>query len=60
MQTDAQKRAQIKYDAANTVQYHFKFNRKTDADIIDFLDKIGNKQGFIKRAIRNEMKNAGD
>jgi hypothetical protein len=34
-------------------------NRNTDSDIIDFLDQCENKQGYIKRLIRKDMKKTG-
>ena len=49
--TEAQKRAQSKYDAANTVQIHLKLNAKTDAEIIDKLNRVSSKQGYIKDLI---------
>ena len=45
-----------KYDAVNTTQIKIKLNRKTDADIIEFLETLENKQGTIKRLIREEVK----
>ena len=47
---------QARYDAANTVQIRLKLNRKTDADIIAFLNKTDNKQGLIKNLIREHIK----
>lgn len=58
MWTEAQKRAQSKYDAKATIQYHLKLNRVTDADIIDRLDAVAEletKQGYIKRLIRQDI-----
>jgi hypothetical protein len=54
-QTEAQRRASEKYDAKNTVQVKLKLNSKTDADIIEKLESVGNKQGFIKELIRNTI-----
>lgn len=51
----AQQRAVEKYDRENTVQLHLKLNKKTDADILDYLDGLSNKQGFIKTLIRNAI-----
>lgn len=48
---------QDRYDAANTRQIKFKFNRKTDADILAQLDAVPNKQGYIKKLIREDLKN---
>ena len=55
--TEAQKRASIKYDKENTKQKVLKFNKSTDADILELLDGVTNVQGYIKRLIRNDMKN---
>lgn len=55
MVSEQQKRAQIKYDKANTRNITFKFNLKTDADILERLDSVDNRQGYIKELIRNDM-----
>lgn len=55
MITEQQKRAQIKYDKAHTRQITFKFNLKTDADILERLDSVENRQGYIKEIIRNDI-----
>ena len=55
MASEAQKRAIAKYDAANTVQVKLKFNRVTDADILERLAEVGNRQGYIKRLIREDL-----
>ena len=47
---------QEKYDKANTTQIKLKLNINSDADIIEYLEKSGNKQGTIKRLIREEIK----
>lgn len=46
---------QAKYDKENTVRIAIKLNKNTDADIIEFLEKSGNKQGIIKELIRKEI-----
>lgn len=53
--SEAQMRAQTKYDAENTVQIHLKLNRKTDADILERLDQVESKQGYIKELIRKDV-----
>lgn len=55
MATEAQRRAAEKYDANNTIQIKLKLNKKTDADIIERLESIGNKQGYIKEIIRADI-----
>ena len=54
--TPAQKKAQTKYDAANTVQIKMKLNKHTDADVLAKLDSVGNRQGYIKELIRRDLK----
>ena len=53
--SEARKRAVKKYDAANTIQLGLKLNRKTDADILERLEREPNKQGYIKALIRANM-----
>lgn len=54
-ETEAQKRARLKYEAANTVQVKLKLNRRQDAEIIAKLDSVSNKQGYIKDLIRADI-----
>lgn len=56
MSTEAQKRASAKYDAGNTTRLYIKLNNTTDKDILEFLDTVPNKQGFIKDLIREKIK----
>ena len=56
MTTKATIKAVAKYDRVNTIRFGIKLNRKTDADIIARLGEVGNKQGYIKRLIRNDIK----
>lgn len=44
-----------KYDTNNTKGFYIKLNLKKDMDIISFLDKQENKQGYIKSLIRSDM-----
>lgn len=53
--TAAQNAAQQKYDAQNTRQYKVKLNTSTDADLIEYLDGVPNKQGAIKAALRERI-----
>jgi len=57
MTTKAQLKAQAKYDKNNTVQVMLKLNLGSDADIIAKLQAEGNKQGYIKSLVREDMKN---
>lgn len=44
-----------RYDKANSRRYNLKYNIKTDADIISFLDKQPSIQGYIKALIRADI-----
>ena len=55
MATEAQRRAQAKYDKANTKGVYLKLNITTDADIIEFLSSRQSVQGYIKQLIRRDM-----
>ena len=50
-------KAQERYDAKNTRQIRLKLNLTTDKDILEHLNKVGNKQGYIKGLIRADMEN---
>ena len=47
------KKAQERYDKENTVFVGLKLNKKTDADIIALLQSTDNKQGLIKKILKN-------
>lgn len=53
--SEAQMRANAKYDAKATMQIKMKLNKNTDADIIQKLESVDNKQGYIKALIRADM-----
>lgn len=58
MATEAQKRAQKKYDAANRDKFrmiHLKLNKETDKEIIEKLEAVENIQGYIKNLILNDL-----
>ena len=53
--TESQIRASIRYNKEYTVQISLKLNRSTDADLIDSLNRVTNKQGYIKELIRRDI-----
>ncbi len=44
-----------KWDKENTRQVKFKFNIRTDADILEHLKQQENVQGYIKTLIRDDI-----
>lgn len=59
MASEAQKKAQAKYDAENTVQIKLKLHKRNDADILQKLEEVGNKQGYIKGLIKADIDKSG-
>lgn len=56
--SEAQKRAQKKYDDANREKFksvYLKLNKETDADILEKLAASKNVQGYIKELIRADI-----
>lgn len=51
----AQLKANKKWDAKHTTKMTFKFNLTNDADVLQALDESGNKQGYVKRLIREDI-----
>lgn len=51
----AKMRADIKYQKKAVRQIKFNFNKSTDYDILEKLDSVENKQGYIKELIRSDI-----
>jgi len=58
-QTDAQKRAQARYNRQSTRQVPIRLNVHTDADILAKLDSVDSKAGYVKRLIRADIAENG-
>lgn len=56
MATQAELKAQAKYDRDHTRQVLLKLNKTSDADILLKLDSVDNRQGYLKELVRNDMK----
>lgn len=56
MASYAQIKASRKYDKENTMQFNLKLNLNTDKDIIEKLNTVDSKQGYIKKLIRQDIK----
>ena len=55
-QTKAVKKAVAKYDKTNTQGLFIKLHKTRDRDIIDKLESVESKQGYIKQLIRENIK----
>lgn len=49
--------SKITWDKIHTRQIKFKFNKSTDADILEKLDSLDNKTAYIKDLIRKDIAN---
>ena len=59
MATEAQLKAQKKYDRMHTQSFLFKLNQASDADIITRLGSVENRQGYVKKLIRRDIRGEG-
>lgn len=53
-------KASNKYDKENTKSVLLKLNLNTDKDILDKLDQVQSKMGYIKRLIREDIKKSAN
>ena len=53
--TKAQLKATAKYQKKNTRMFTLRLNLNTDMDIINKLEQVENKQGYIKQLIRTDI-----
>ena len=54
--SDAKIKANNKFNKANTRMVSLRLNYKTDADIIEKLDYVESKMGYIKSLVRKDLK----
>ena len=57
MASEAKLKANEKYIKANTKTICVRLNYNTDKDIIQKLDEVNSKMGYIKELIRIDLKN---
>lgn len=50
----------MRYDAKNTVKFTVKLNRRTDRDLIERMESVSNKNGYIKELIRKDIEDGKD
>jgi hypothetical protein len=56
--SDARIAANIRYNEKHVQQFKIALNKNTDTDIIEHLSTISNKQGYVKKLIRDDMANS--
>lgn len=52
---DSVKKSNARYDKENTTRIGMKLNNNTDADILEWLDSLENRQGYLKALIRADI-----
>ena len=52
---EREKTAQERWLKANSVNLNIRLMIRTEQDIIERLDEVGNKAGYIKRLIREDI-----
>ena len=57
MASKAQIKASNKYNKDKTFTVCLRLNKETDKDIIELLDSVKSKQGYIKELIREDLPN---
>lgn len=57
MVSEAKKRANMKSDKKNAKYVTLKLNKNTDKDILEYLNTLDNKNGYLKNLIRQDIKN---
>ena len=60
MASRAQVKASVKYNKEKTILVSIRLNKETDKDIIEILDSVTSKQGFIKALIREAYEDKDD
>lgn len=56
--TEAQKRATMKWNKTHTKMFNMRLNKEKDADILEWLSSLDNKEGTVKALFRELAKNA--
>lgn len=56
--SEKKERPQERWDKLNTKMYHLKVMKTTEQDIIEKLDSVPNKSGYIKSLIRADIAKA--
>ena len=47
---------QNRYNKTHTIKYAFRLNKKTDAELIEFVENLDNKTEFFKNCIKEYLK----
>ena len=59
MVSEAKRKANAKSDKKNSKVITIKFSKNKDKEILDYLDNLDNKAGYIKELIEDDLKSKG-
>lgn len=60
MRTDAKRKSENRWQKENITRVVLKLYKNTDADLIEYLGDMENRNGYIKQLIRDDMKKRGE
>lgn len=55
--SDAKKKANAKWNKKNLKQFIFAFNKNSDADVIERLERVPNRTDYIRELVRKDIEN---
>lgn len=59
MRLESQKRASRKYQKNNIIMKNVSFNKRTDSDLVEYIETVDNFSAFVKEILREKIyKNA--
>lgn len=59
MRLESQKRASRKYQKNNIIMKNVSFNKRTDTDLVEYIETVDNFSAFVKEILREKIyKNA--
>lgn len=55
MRLESQKRASRKYQKNNIIMKNVSFNRRTDTDLVEYIETVDNFSAFVKEILREKI-----
>lgn len=55
MRLESQKRASRKYQKNNIIMKNVSFNKRTDTDLVEYIETVDNFSAFVKEILREKI-----
>lgn len=55
MRLESQKRASRKYQKNNIIMKNVSFNKRTDSDLVEYIETVDNFSAFVKEILREKI-----